>query len=122
MVGIRPAPTVHRDVPASVGEARLRLPPRAVSQALRSLVTNAQDASPPTATVVVSARQADSTLSITIRDRGAGLPADVSPPASVSRRMSRQGVARRSGELKVPEVKAENPVTRDETKSPSVVS
>jgi two-component system sensor histidine kinase RegB len=178
MVGIRPTPTVHRDVPSAVGEARLRLPPRAVSQALRSLVTNAQDASPPSSTVVVSARQQDTTLSITIRDRGAGIPADVlarigepfyttkapgrgmglglflaraviegvggaleisstagqgtevsvrlpmdvSPPASASRRMSRQGVARRSGELKVPEVKAENPVPRDETKSPSVVS
>jgi two-component system, sensor histidine kinase RegB len=178
MVGIRPTPTVHRDVPAGVGEARLRLPPRAVSQALRSLVTNAQDASPANSTVVVSARNQDGTLSITIRDRGVGIPAevlarigepfyttkapgrgmglglflaraviegvggtleissaagqgtevsvrlpmDVSPPSVSAIRRTRQGVARRSGELKVPEVKAENLVSRDETNKPSMVS
>ena len=56
----------------------LRLPPRAVSQALRSLVTNAQDASPPTAAVVITARRDDRrSLAITIRDRGAGIPSEV---------------------------------------------
>jgi len=179
MVGIRSSPTVHRDVPTDLASASLRLPPRAVSQALRSLVTNAQDASPAGATVVVSARQHDSTLSITIRDRGPGIPADVlarigepffttkapgrgmglglflaraviegvggtleitstagqgtevsvrlptdvSPPQAI--RKSRQGVARRSGELKVPEPKVENPPNleaRDESKQPQVVS
>lgn len=77
MVGIRAAPTVHRDVPAELAAETLRLPPRAVSQALRSLVTNAQDASPPGATVVVSARRDEAMLAITIRDRGAGIPDDV---------------------------------------------
>lgn len=179
MVGIRAAPTVHRDVPAELASASLKLPPRAVSQALRSLVTNAQDASPQGATVVVSARQIDSQLAITIRDRGAGIPADVlarigepffttkAPgrgmglglflaraviegvggtleitsatgqgtevsvrlPTDVapapSLRKSRQGVARRSGELKVPEVKVgslDKPEGRDEPPQPSVVS
>ncbi|MDQ3340152.1 MAG: ATP-binding protein [Myxococcota bacterium] len=185
MVGIRAAPTVHRDVPAELAETSLRLPPRAVSQALRSLVTNAQDASATSphaaggSTVVVSVRRHDNTLSITIRDRGAGiptdvlarigepffttkapgrgmglglflaraviegvggtleiasttgqgtevsvrLPTDVSPPPPVRR--SRQGVARRSAELKVPEVKVssvEKPEGRDESAQPQVVS
>ena len=91
MVGIRPAPTVHRDVPTELARAQLRLPPRAVSQALRSLVTNAQDASPAGATVVVSVRshegelppdasgswRGEQGLAIAIRDRGPGIPPDV---------------------------------------------
>jgi two-component system sensor histidine kinase RegB len=53
--GVREAPPVHLEVdPASVA-IRLRLPPRAVAQALRSLVTNAQDASPARQPVVVRA-------------------------------------------------------------------
>src|SRR5439155_19924592 len=55
LVGIRAAPAVHRDIPAELAKSALKLPPRAVSQALRSLVTNAQDASPATAAVVVAA-------------------------------------------------------------------
>ena len=85
MVGIRGAPAVHRDVTAEVARAPLRLPPRAVSQALRSLVTNAQDASPAGASVVVAVRAADdgagpgvrAALTLSIRDRGAGMPGEV---------------------------------------------
>lgn len=77
MVGIRDAPPVHRDVPADVVSSPLRIPPRAVSQALRSLVTNAQDASPPNATVLVIVRREDHTLAISIRDRGPGMPSEL---------------------------------------------
>jgi two-component system sensor histidine kinase RegB len=78
MVGIRAAPTVHRDVAPELARSPLRLPRRAVSQALRSLVTNAQDASPPGASVVVAIRAAPgAALSISIRDRGAGMPGEV---------------------------------------------
>lgn len=77
MVGIREAPTVHRDVPPELAKTPLKLPPRAVSQALRSLVTNAQDASPPNTTVVVMARRDGDSIEIAIRDRGAGIPAEV---------------------------------------------
>ncbi|HEY5938983.1 MAG TPA: ATP-binding protein, partial [Kofleriaceae bacterium] len=77
LVGIREAPTVHRDMPGELAKSALRLPPRAVSQALRSLVTNAQDASPANAAVVVAVRRERDTLSLTIRDRGAGMPSDV---------------------------------------------
>lgn len=77
MVGVRTAPSVHRDIPTDLARWGLRLPPRAVSQALRSLVTNAQDASPPNTAVVVAVRRDGERLSITIRDRGAGMPSEV---------------------------------------------
>jgi len=78
MVGTRAAPTVHRDVAPELARSPLRLPRRAVSQALRSLVTNAQDASPPGSSVVVAIRAAEgAALSIAIRDRGAGMPGEV---------------------------------------------
>ncbi|MBL0219471.1 MAG: HAMP domain-containing histidine kinase [Myxococcales bacterium] len=76
-VGIRPTPTVHVDMPTDLGKSPLRIPPRAVSQALRSLITNAQDASPPNSSVVVVVRRDGASLSISIRDRGRGIPADV---------------------------------------------
>jgi two-component system sensor histidine kinase RegB len=53
------------------------LPPRAVSQALRSLITNAQDASSPSSSVVVAVRGDDRTLAFSIRDRGAGMPDEI---------------------------------------------
>lgn len=77
LVGIRPAPAVVKDLPTDLAKVALRLPPRAVSQALRSLVTNAQDASPATTSVVIVVRRDDATLAISIRDRGAGIPAEV---------------------------------------------
>ncbi|MDX2088957.1 MAG: ATP-binding protein [Kofleriaceae bacterium] len=77
MVGIREAPSVHRDVPPELAKTPLKLPPRAVSQALRSLVTNAQDASPANTAVVVMARRDGDAIEIAIRDRGPGIPADV---------------------------------------------
>ena len=75
--GVRDTPPVHLEVEPGAAATRLRLPPRAVAQALRSLVTNAQDASPPTAAVVVAARCDDHTLEFAIRDRGAGIPREI---------------------------------------------
>ncbi len=77
MVGIRDAPAIHREIPDELVRARLRLPPHAVSQALRSLITNAQDASPPTAAVVVTVSRNASTIELAIRDRGAGMPSEI---------------------------------------------
>jgi len=76
-VGVRESPSVLREVNDDVAQSPLRLPPRAVSQALRSLVTNAQDASPASAAVVVVARRRGDVLDVAIRDRGPGIPADV---------------------------------------------
>ena len=77
LVGTRGAPAVNRDVPAELAEVALRLPPRAVSQALRSLITNAQDASPPTAAVAITVRRTDVRIELEIRDRGAGMPSEI---------------------------------------------
>ncbi|HET9624542.1 MAG TPA: ATP-binding protein [Kofleriaceae bacterium] len=78
LVNVRDAPSIHRDVPAELVGTPLRLPPRAVSQALRSLVTNAQDASPPTSAVVISVRVSErGELEIAIRDRGHGMPNEI---------------------------------------------
>jgi two-component system sensor histidine kinase RegB len=77
LVGIRESPRVLCEIPEAVDRAQIRLPPRAVSQALRSLVTNAQDASPPNTAVVVTAHVDAAQLDIIIRDRGAGIPRDV---------------------------------------------
>lgn len=77
LVGIREAPRVLCEIPDELGQTTLRLPPRAVSQALRSLVTNAQDASPPQTAVVITARVDDDAVDIIIRDRGPGIAADV---------------------------------------------
>lgn len=77
MVGIRDQPRVLVELADDVARTTLRLPPRAVSQALRSLVTNAQDASPARSSVVVSARIDGDLLAVGIRDRGSGIPADV---------------------------------------------
>jgi len=77
LVGIRDAPRVVRELAEDVASSKLRVPPRAVSQALRSLVTNAQDASPPTSAVVVKVAREGAVLSVVIRDRGTGIPPEV---------------------------------------------
>ena len=77
LLGIRTTTAIHREITDEVAATALKLPPRAVSQALRSLVTNAQDASPAHATVVVGVTQAGPQLEITIRDRGPGIASDV---------------------------------------------
>jgi len=77
LVGIRETPRVMRELADDVAASAIRVPPRAVSQALRSLVTNAQDASPPTAAVVVTVRRGGEWLTIVIRDRGGGIPVEV---------------------------------------------
>ncbi len=76
-VGIREAPRVVRELPEDVASYGLRVPPHAVSQALRSLVTNAQDASPATAAVLLSVRRQGELLTIKIRDRGKGISPEV---------------------------------------------
>jgi two-component system sensor histidine kinase RegB len=77
LAGIRDAPVVHCEVATELARTPLRLPPRAVSQALRSLITNAQDASPPNAAVVVAVRCDAGALELAIRDRGDGMPGEI---------------------------------------------
>ncbi|MEZ4366959.1 MAG: ATP-binding protein [Kofleriaceae bacterium] len=81
LTSVRHEPVVRREVAAEVAATPVRLPPRAVSQALRSLVTNAQDAAGPSATVTVGAELTgaddDRRLRITIVDRGPGMTPEV---------------------------------------------
>lgn len=77
LIGVRAAPNVLVEISEDVAASPVRLPPRAVSQALRSLITNAQDASPANTAIVISVRSAGAAgdeLAIAIRDRGAGIP------------------------------------------------
>lgn len=77
LTGARSEPPVRTQLPADVAGAGVHLPVRAVSQALRSLITNAQDASPPDAEVVVHATARAGVLAVEVVDRGRGMPADV---------------------------------------------
>jgi two-component system sensor histidine kinase RegB len=76
-VGIRDTPRLLCECPEDVGRSKLRLPPRAVSQALRSLITNAQDASGSISSVVVQVVCEDRELAVVVRDRGAGMPGEI---------------------------------------------
>lgn len=77
MLAARTTTIVHREISDEVAATKLVMPPRAMSQALRSLITNAQDASPPNATVILAVRRDGDQLELTVRDRGAGIPAEV---------------------------------------------
>ena len=76
LTGVRKSPPIHRSIATAAEHASIAVPPRALSQALRNVLTNAQDASPG---VPVSLR-ADidgGQLAIVITDHGDGMPAEV---------------------------------------------
>lgn len=77
LAGVRDRPPVHLDLDADQASDNLRVPPRALAQAVRSLITNAQDASPERETVRVRAVIEGSVVVIEVVDRGAGMAADV---------------------------------------------
>jgi two-component system sensor histidine kinase RegB len=77
LIGIRPAPRVRTDVTPGASAATLYLPPRTVVQALRSIVNNAQDASPPDREVLLAATRTGAKVTIEIIDQGQGMSAEV---------------------------------------------
>lgn len=77
LTGTRPQPEVDLELDPQVAATVVRLPPRAVAQALRAVITNAQDASPDGRSVVVNASAADGYVRIDVIDRGAGMPPEV---------------------------------------------
>jgi two-component system sensor histidine kinase RegB len=77
LIGIRPGPRVRLDVTPGAATATLYLPPRTVVQALRSVVNNAQDASPPDREVLVAATRTGAKVTIEIIDRGLGMSPEV---------------------------------------------
>ncbi len=74
---VRAAPPIERRVAPEIGRLRVHLPPRAICQALRSLITNAQDAAPQGSKVVISAQLDPDGVRIDVLDLGDGMPADV---------------------------------------------
>ena len=71
--GLREKPRVEVELDGARQVPSLHIPRRAVAQAIRSLLKNAQDASPAESRVVVRARRAEQLLRIEIVDTGAGM-------------------------------------------------
>ena len=76
VAGLPPEPRVRVELDEG-GARTLTVPRRAVAQAISSVVRNAQDASEGGAEVVVRAGWQGDVLRVEVRDRGAGMPADV---------------------------------------------
>ena len=74
--GLRAAPPIAIEI-GGVNGQRLRVPPRAVAQAIKSLLKNAQDASPHGAAVSLRAGVSGGSIAIEVIDRGEGMPAAV---------------------------------------------
>jgi len=77
LADLSPVNPVRRDVVAEAAAWRVRVPPRAFGQALRGLVKNAQEASPPGAPVSVAIRDDGGAVAVEVSDRGPGIPASV---------------------------------------------
>jgi two-component system, sensor histidine kinase RegB len=80
--GVRQRPVVATSIAIEVAETNAKLPRVAVTQSLRSLITNAQDASvaiapgnPPA--VILQVERIHGRLVLQIIDKGAGMPSDV---------------------------------------------
>jgi two-component system sensor histidine kinase RegB len=74
--GLPSEPPIELEVAALDG-VRLYVPPRALAQAVHSLLKNAQDASPPGSAVQLHAASDGKQVRIEVRDRGDGMPAAV---------------------------------------------
>lgn len=74
--GTRAEPPIEIEVDAQTGQTIVAIPPRALGQALRALLTNAQDASPGKP-VRLAAELTDQRLLVSVVDGGPGMPADV---------------------------------------------
>lgn len=74
--GLRAEPPISIDI-AQVNGQRVRVPRRAVAQAIKSLLKNAQDASTEDSAVSLRAAVNGATVAIEVIDRGSGMPAAV---------------------------------------------
>ena len=71
--GLRAEPRIEVDAGAVDGR-HVKVPPRAVAQALKSLLKNAQEASGPERAVSLRANVGERSVAIEVVDRGAGMP------------------------------------------------
>jgi two-component system sensor histidine kinase RegB len=77
LADLPPLRPVQRRLDAETASWRLRVPPRAFGQALRGLVKNAQEASPPGAPVSLTVVDEQGVVAVEVSDRGPGIPAAV---------------------------------------------
>jgi two-component system sensor histidine kinase RegB len=75
--GLDRRPEIRAAVDVGVRDLALSVPPRALGQALHGVLKNAQDASPPDATVSLAVACVGDRVEFTVRDQGAGMPPDV---------------------------------------------
>ncbi len=94
LTDVRAAPPVRVDLTPAAAATHVRLPPRAVAQALRSLITNAQDASPPDQPVHISA-SIDPTGNVPVPS-SSGEPEPSPPPRAARAAGGDRGGAARS--------------------------
>ncbi len=76
MTGVRPEPAILSSIDDQTRQELIEIVPHALSQALRNILTNAQDASPKTP-VSLSAIVENDRLDLIVTDQGSGMPADV---------------------------------------------
>ena len=74
--GLAGAAQVQLQVDPEVAQLRLRLPLRSLAQAMRALIKNALESSPPRALVAVTVRRARGALQLEVADHGAGMSAE----------------------------------------------
>lgn len=75
--GLERKEDVTLQLSADVGQKELHVPPKVLAQALRGIVKNALDASPPGSAVELLVKPLAGAVSIEIRDQGGGMPPDV---------------------------------------------
>ena len=74
--GLPPTPPIALALGAAA-DASIEGPPRALAQALRVAIRNAQDASPPEGPVTIAARALDGAVEVEVLDHGPGMPPEV---------------------------------------------
>jgi two-component system sensor histidine kinase RegB len=77
LAGLRPAPQVRVEWASGAAASQLRVPARALAQALRSILKNAQDASPAGAVICLRVARPDGALHLEVHDQGAGMDPQV---------------------------------------------
>lgn len=77
VTGLAERPPIEIAVDGALEGRTLRVPMRPLEVALRSLIENAQQASPVDAPVTIRAREAGRAVAIEISDRGEGMPPEV---------------------------------------------
>ena len=74
LAGLATEVAVRADVDPALSAVSLHVPARAIAEAIRGVLKNAQDASPAGAAVDLIVRRADGAIDFAIADRGPGMP------------------------------------------------